>query len=119
MNIQTEYTLAPQVSKLVFAELSANSGLTSMVSARTLLKGVLPFFFSANLFFTSSSIPESLAGLESPSATAADAEVFDFVFVAEGVEVANLGFFVSGFSVSESDSELEEDDSAFRLVPEL
>ena len=62
-------TLAPQVSKLVLAELSVRLGLTSIVSATTRLKGVLLFFFSANLALTSSSIPESLAGLDPPDST--------------------------------------------------
>ena len=58
--------------------------------------------------------------MESPEASSAADDVFDFVFVVAGVEVANLGFFLSGFSESSSDSELEEEEfSAFRLVPEV
>ena len=47
-------TLAPQVSKLVLAELSVRLGLTSTVSVTTLLKGeLLPVFFVSNLFSSS------------------------------------------------------------------
>ena len=106
-------TLAPQVSKLVLAELSVRLGLTSIVSATTLLKGVVAFFFFANLL--SSSIPESLAGLDSPESCCG---VLFLGFPGAGVEVTSFGFLLAGFSSSESDSEEEEDDSAFLLVPE-